>query len=675
MKNNIKNEFKFKLAGTIIYFVLSLAGLSILFIFPPRKLLFNSKSKNYNTKIFLFKEFVRSIYENINKPFIQNISLINENNNESCNDEELIIKHQHYGNFSSFYGKGIKFCIQRVNNSNYNYENLLKSSNECGTETINCAKINREHNIPLCMENEDECPINHFEFAYSTNYKYHYPFPGSTFSTGIDKNRPIIVDFDIINNPRFCLERFNRSKDLSCEFPDNNECFINDGAEKIENQNLLEEYRLTPNNLANWNLKIYDYKNHNFCSDKTFFRIFAIGYINFTYDNFKEFKKEFPPTDETNNSLYKTCEAFNSQKNFDIFFYLLSFILFCCSLIHFILQILLFCEIKDVRKYYLIYGIILFLLKLFSFFVMIINHYYFYLKIEKVYLILVDESRNEVLNKYKSTRNNFIIKIIFFWIIGLLIILADLIILTFTFKVKWGVDFKVKNKKKKKKPTPNDLGIDDPEKTFTEVNEKKKEDMKISKPFINGKSICIDENPPPGINRKNTNNSNNDPQILENPYVNDHNDNQNINSENENQNLDNPIYDNKCINNQSDSENFYIQSNNLKIENQSDIKNINNQNDNPWVNGKNNEKNKNPLEMDEINLRFVCKDNTSKSYLVKAKKNDSFNKVIQKLRETYNDLKDKKIKCFSYNNSNIINKEKSIKDNGLSDNSKIVMIS
>ena len=108
MKNNIKNEFKFKLSVNIIYFVLSLAGLSILFIFPPRKLLFNNKSKNYNTKIFLFKEFVRSIYENINKPFIQNISLINENNNESCNDEELIIKHQHYGNFSSFYGKGIK---------------------------------------------------------------------------------------------------------------------------------------------------------------------------------------------------------------------------------------------------------------------------------------------------------------------------------------------------------------------------------------------------------------------------------------------------------------------------------------------------------------------------------------------------------------------------------------
>ena len=96
-------NFKYKLLGILFYFIFSLAGLSILFIFPPRKLLF-TESENDKIKQNLFKDFVKITYENINKPLIKNMTLTPEN--VSCEEgfEELIIKNQYYGNFSKFYG-------------------------------------------------------------------------------------------------------------------------------------------------------------------------------------------------------------------------------------------------------------------------------------------------------------------------------------------------------------------------------------------------------------------------------------------------------------------------------------------------------------------------------------------------------------------------------------------
>ena len=102
------------------------------------------------------------------------------------------------------------------------------------------------------------------------------------------------------------------------------------------------------------------------------------------------FKNEFPSEDEKNNSLYKAYEAYKYKNNFDIFFYFISCILLVWSFAHFILQILVYCEIQKIRKYYIINGIILFLIKLISLFGMIIYHFWYFLKIEKVYHKLED---------------------------------------------------------------------------------------------------------------------------------------------------------------------------------------------------------------------------------------------------------------------------------------------
>ena len=573
MENRKKN---FNLIVTLLYFIISLPGFSILFIFPPRKLLFNKNDKNYENKIYLFKNFVKNIYENINKPFIQNISLIDENRNEKCNDDEkLIIEHQHYGNFSNFYGKGIKFCIKRNNNTKYNYEKLLKSEEdemECKDGKIACATLNRKLNLSLCMEAEN-CPLNYFDFGKSGSFHYNYPFGESSFCAGYDPKRPIIIDIDIINNSRFCLERFNFSNDLKCEFPDNNKCFIQSGAEEIVNQVLKEDYKLTPINLAKWNLENNSNINHNFCNgDTIYFHIFAVGYINFTYDNLKEFQKEFPSTHETNNSLYNTCEAFKTQKNFDIFFYLLSFILLCWSITHFILQILFSFEIKNIRNYYIYNGKVLFFFKLISYFVMIIYHYYFYLKIKKVYLILIDEPTNQILNIYKSTRNIFIIKIISFWIIGLIIISIDLIILSLNSTFQIEVD-----------------------------NKKKSEEINIEK---NPSSNIINEQK----------------------------------EKNEEDNIKPPI---PPINN-------------------------------PYI--KTIEETNTFLNFDKININFVCKENLSKPFPIEALKSELFYKIVEELKDKYIELKDKDMKVFIYESS-IINKNKTVEDNGILDNMRIVIMS
>jgi hypothetical protein len=78
---------------------------------------------------------------------------------------------------------------------------------------------------------------------------------------------------------------------------------------------------------------------------------------------------------------------------------------------------------------------------------MIIYHFFYYLKIKKVYLVLVDFPRNEVLNLYRSTRNTFITKEIIFGIIGFVVISVDLIILFFTIIFKFRIDSMKEDKK------------------------------------------------------------------------------------------------------------------------------------------------------------------------------------------------------------------------------------
>ena len=580
MKN--KSEFfsKYKIIVIILYFFFSLPGLSILFLFPPQKLLFNENSEDDKIKLSLFKFFVKNIYENIKKPLIKEMIFTEENEACPTDFEELVIVNQYYGNFSKFYGNA-SFCIKKFDDEKYNYEKLLfKNDEKCDSGYKSCGRLNRYSNIPLCIDNNIECPLNKFDMDGGGKDSIKYIIPGgqSYFIPyyGDDQSQPVIVDIEIINNDRLCLERHNREKKFGCEFPDNNHCFIYVGYDEVSNRVLSEQYKFYPNNLAKWNLIHDENIEHEFCNEKQIFHIYTSGYINFTHQNLEEFKSEFPPGSDYDNPLYNSYKAFKSPHYLDLFFYLLSLILFCWSLTHFVLQILIFFKIQKIRKFYIYNGIILFFAKLISFFGMIINHYFFYLKIKKVHVILIDEPYNKVLNKYSSTRNILIAKIFIIWIVGIIVLLIDLLILIFNYLSKWGLFFRSLKLNKQNNQELECKNINCSEECRISNNLKDKEEPKT---FINEKK---------------------------------------------------PIYEIKSNNNSSNPE--------------------------------------------EISIQFAFKENLSKIYDIKIGENEPFNNALKKLEETYSELKEKNMKVFCYE-SLIINKLKTISENGITDKMKIIILS
>ena len=450
MSFKIKNDFEYKLAALIIYLILNLSGLSILFLFSPKNLLFkNSRDDKIMQKIF--KDFAKNIYENINTPLIKNLTLSEEGEECPENFKPYVAKNQYYGNFTKFYGNR-SICIERFNDSEYTFYNLLKIADHklFNKNTKKCGTLIKNSNFLVNVSDDITCPLNHIEINnlgraknFGNNYyqiggedEYLIPIYGN------NPENPIIINIEIINNYKVCLEKHVNVKELPCEFPDNNECFIEDNYEQIFNLGNNDEFKLYPSNLAKWNLANDHNIKHKFCNDKLRFHIFVKGYINFTHQNLKEFEEEFPFNDFTNNSLYRACNVYKSTKNIDNLFHILSLILFCLSLTQFILQIMLYLEIKGIRKIYLINGIVLFILKILSYFGMLLYHYYFYLKIERVHLELVDEPRNQILKYYSKKRYKFFIKIILIDLIGFLIILFDFIILVYTYIIQWGYFYK-----------------------------------------------------------------------------------------------------------------------------------------------------------------------------------------------------------------------------------------
>jgi hypothetical protein len=82
---------------------------------------------------------------------------------------------------------------------------------------------------------------------------------------------------------------------------------------------------------------------------------------------------------------------------------------------------------------------------------------------------------------------------------------------------------------------------------------------------------------------------------------------------------------------------------------------------------------KDTINNEQISLIFILNGNISKPYTVKIGKNEVFNNAVILLKEQYNELKGKNMKVFT-NGPNVINKDKTIIDNGLSDNLKIFII-
>lgn len=610
MTIKIKNEFEYKLISIILYLIINTVGLSILFLFSPRYLLFNENSKIEKIKLNLYKDFAKNIYDNINTPLIKNLTLTNNNENCPPNFEKLNIKNQYYGSFSKFFGNK-SICIERFKSNEYSFKNLLKTSDYeiFKNNKKTCGQIIKDSNLYAYFPSDMNCPLNHIEINSLSRAKYFGEYyyqmgPGDQYLIPIYGNNvdnPVIINIDIINNYKLCLEKHESAKNLPCEFPDNNECLIIDNYEKIYNLELTdEESKLTAKNLIKWNYPKYK-DIIEFCNPNLKFYIFAQGYVNFTENTLKDFEEEFPKNDLTNNPLHKAYKAYKSPKNIDRFFYLIFIVLLVWSLIQFILQIMLYKDKFYVRKIYVINGIILFVFKLLSFFAMLINYYCFLNKVQKVYLIMVDEPRNKILEYYSYSRKIFIYKMSAICLSGTILIFIDFIIYIFTYIIKWGVDFK-----------KEDIFTNKPTENLKRNNEK--EDYNII--ATNDSKTKTNTNPTQNPYIKNPSQKDEEEQIIELHY------------------------------------NKIISSSNMPI----------GQSKKTCIDYSN-----------EVKLKFICKNDITKSYSVTADKDQPFNVVVKQLIDNNPELKDMKMKVF-YTSENIINKEITINENNISSFNNVIYI-
>ena len=648
--NKFKNENKYKILGIFLYFFSSLAGLSILFLYSPRKLLLDENKETEIIKLNLYKDFAKSIYDNINTPLIKNLILTKDNENCPKNFEKLILKNQYFGNFSKFYGNK-SICIERFRGSEYTLSNFLKILKYTGNDENKkkCGKLFKNTNLYFYTSKDEICPLNQIEInsisraKTLSNYYYNIGPEDEYFipTFGNNQEYPVITNIEIINNYKTCLERNKYINNIFCEFPDENECFIEDNFEKIPTLAHSNNYKLNPINLAKWNLVNDNNIIHDFCNSDLNFNIFVKGYINFTERNLEQFKEEFPSNDYTNNSLYKTYNKFKSSNNIDKVFYLISYNLFIWSLIHFIFQIMLYVGKKGIRHIYIINGIILFVFKLISLFGIIINYYCFYLKIEKVYIEMIDKPRNKVLEYYNNGRKYFIIKIIIICLIGFFILCFDFVVLIFTIIIQWGYYF-------------------NEEKMEGNITENK--DNKINTKIDAKLNIKINSKMETKIDSKIE--TKKDTKIESKTRIETKDDTKT--GTKENNQINNHIVLNNSINDSYGEPNFSYKFDKIKVgvvanENDKFNKNI----FNPMKKIKDNPK--------IINLYFTCKDNLGKSYLIQIGENEPFMKAIQILKETYPELKEKNMILFLHG-SKIVNKEKSIFENDLKDNQKIIII-
>ena len=649
--NKIKNELQYKILGIILYLFSSLAGLSILFVCSPRKLLFDENIETEKIKLNLYKNFAKSIYDNINTPIIKSITVTKDNENCPKNFETLTIKNQYNGKFSKFYGNK-RICIERLDNSEYSFANLLKISSyvEINKNKKKCGKLFKDSNLYI-YTSENMCPLNYIEITSISRAKnislFHYKIsPDDQYFTpiyGYDPKYPVITNIEVINNYRICLERNNNEiygMFSRCEFPDNNKCFIEDNYEQIYSLDNNDNYKLNPKNLAKWNLANDKNIRHNFCKEDLNFNVFAYGYINFTEKNYEQFVEEFPSNDYTNNALYRAYKVFNYSNNIDKVFYLISYNLLVWSVIHFVIQIMLYLGKKGIRNIYIRNGIILFFFKLISLFGLIINYYCFFLKIEKVYIKMVDKPRNKILEYYNSTRKNFIIKIIIICVVGFLVFCFDLIVLFFSITIQWGFDFKIEKTEVEKKETKAETKID--------LNFDTNHDIKIKSKIES--NVDIKRESKTRMETKTETKTKTKTETKENNIINNNN--------------DQIILDD--INGSYGEPSFL---DNLDKVNTKEMVKENNQFNMPF-----NEVKKIKENSKKINLFFICKDNISKCYLIQIDENESFLIALNILRETYPDLKEKNMLVFQCE-SRIINKEKTIYENGLRNNSKIFIIS
>ena len=695
MQNKKKYESCYKKTGIILYFIVSLSGLSILLLFPPSTLLLNKNSNDFKTKVFLLQNFGKSIHENINTSLIKNITLMKENEECPENFSTLSIKNQYYGNFTKFFGNR-NICIERMNNTKYSFRNLLEKSELSALEDEKpCGKLIPQSNKILYVKKDSQCPLTNIMFINGHNLLcYKCIIDNDIIMNALfgqmdfyNDYPPVIINLDIIINQKYCEESSFIYYDLSCEFPDENECFLKDNSGDYYFHVSSDAFSLPE--LVRWNLVNDNNIDHNFCKDNLIYNFITNGYVNFTTYNLKEFELEFPSDNFENNALYKTVNIFYKySKNIDRLFYLLSCILFFLSLIQLIVQILLYYNDYKVT-FYFIYGLILFILKLLSYFGMVINHYFFYLKIEKVYVVLVDEQKNKILELYSSIRKRFIVIIVIFLIIGFIIICVDYIIFVFNLTIEWRFPFvkviKCKDKEtiivdnkspeniRKQKSHINKKLSDLYNTSFNEINEE------TNKQLYNTPIKKLTKNLNKGsLNKLKQDTENKVKKEVENKLKQDKENKVKKDSENkiknENENKSKKSSNNKIkkklntkFKSNSDDESLRSpnkQSNsNFYYDTQSDniFTSLGSIPNNIFTNRK------------KVKLKFVFKNELQENYEIEILNHKTFNNVIKKLKILYPKLKDKSMRILQYE-SQIINKEKTIYDNGITEDVKIIII-
>ena len=444
-----KKLFKFKILILILYFFFCLVGLPLIFIFPPRKFLFTENSESDAEKKYLFKNFVSDIYNNINSKLIDEI-ILTKKNEECPNDYEVLkIEHQYYGNFTHFFGNST-FCIKRKNDEEMNFRKILEDNKlYCELGKKSCGILNKITGALLCINENDKCPLNDLDFggkSKANEYSSEISDSGGTYFIPIyekNTNNFLIIDVDFFYKVKYCIERYHKLETPSCEFYDNDICYVEDKINtdrKYIQMNKDENIELNPINLSYYNIKNDNLLEHDYCAgalaNNKQFKIFTKGFVNFEREDLKNFLEEFKDIKESN-PLSELIDLYKSDKNFETLFYYFSCILLIWSLLQIILIILIFFvknnDIFDlVHKIYLINGLALLFFKIICFSVLLVSHYSFYLKFKPVYLTIEHEPRNEILSSYKELRIIFIAKIFIIWIVGFITISMELIILCFT---------------------------------------------------------------------------------------------------------------------------------------------------------------------------------------------------------------------------------------------------
>jgi len=439
-----KKYFRRKIIILVFYLIFCLIGLPLIFIFPPRKFLFKDNSVDDADRMFVFKNFVSEIHDNINKNLIQNMTLTKENEECPSGFETLVVKHQYYGNFTYLFGNS-SFCIKRYSNSEYNLKRILERNEQsCTSNQKPCGIANIYSKSLLCVNKDEICPLNNFSYSHISIEPFFQLSDRSYYFNPVynENNEGIlIIDIDLVYKYRICLEKFHRFEKFKCEFADDDECFIEDSVTIVKKQypewSNEEKLKLTPKNLAKYNIKNNEQLEHDYCEgakrgDKMFLT-FSKGFVNFDKKELDNFLEEFPE-DNSNNPLYDIVEIYKTEDNFENLYYYFACILLCWSVLHLVIQILMF-FLKDkdiliiIRKVFCWNGIILFFVKLICVGVLIVSHYSLYLKFKNAYLTLEEDPRNEILSDFKSLRRLFITKIFIIWIAGFIIIFVELILL------------------------------------------------------------------------------------------------------------------------------------------------------------------------------------------------------------------------------------------------------